>query len=118
MPWPDAPSASRAGNLFAALTGFVLGNALQMQQAALWDGPAYAASGMAGLLACAISGGRRAGPVARCSLMLVALALLGFSTTGLRSCYFDLSRLNPMLEGRDVQITNVRVKPLASAMGI
>ena len=56
--------------------------------------------------------GRSLGPLCLC-------ALLGFSWTGGRAAWFDSERLNPALEGRDVQIVGVvRQMTQSNPMGL
>jgi competence protein ComEC len=95
---------------FAALLGWVLGTALQLQQGALWPPWAYAPLAMLGLLA----GGwtwRRSGPRwfagQRTAAWLLGVAALGFACTGLRSLAFEAQALDPALEGRDLRIVGV-----------
>ena len=96
-----------------ALTGFVCGVAVQLQQSALWPGAHYA-----GLAALAIALGagayafklrarsKKTSP--RSFVWLPALlvaALLGFALTGWRASVFQSAALNPALEGRDILVT-------------
>ena len=104
LEFEDSTSAPRR-SLLVALAGFVAGNVLQMQQTALWDVLLYG-----GLLVLAVAaywsdGGLQA--AWRNSLVLLALAGLGFSATGLRSYLYLQTQLDPALEGRDVQVTGV-----------
>ena len=105
----DEPWLQSAGP-FAALLGWVLGTALQLQQVALWPAWGYAALALpAGFLAVALW--RRTledWPTPRRRLAwCLAAAALGFACTGLRSLAFDAQALNPALEGRDVLLTGV-----------
>ncbi|HWI79450.1 MAG TPA: DNA internalization-related competence protein ComEC/Rec2 [Ramlibacter sp.] len=93
-----------------ALSGAVLGAALQVQQPSLWAGPAYAAAcGLALLSALlvlfSVFVADRAGLRAVCAL--VAATLLSFGACGLRSVEFAAHALDPALEGRDVRVTGV-----------
>jgi competence protein ComEC len=101
------PSRASSRNLWAALLGFVLGTALQLQQAALWDGATYLALVLLsfGVFSVAALVNSRLG--LRAALALAALALLAFGLTGLRSLHFLEASLNPALEGRDVVVTGV-----------
>ncbi|NVO05620.1 MAG: ComEC/Rec2 family competence protein, partial [Rhodoferax sp.] len=95
---------------FAALLGWVLGCALQLQQEALWPPGLFAALALAAAL---LVGGllHRSSaalvPAPRQLLWLVAAALLAFASTGLRCVVFDGQALTPTLEGRDVLLTGV-----------
>ena len=99
----DADSVQRRSWLLS-LAGFVLGNALQLQQVLLWEAANYL--GLLALAAVVLClSGRAAKTQGIC--VLLAFSCLGFATTGLRSVYFDQTRLNPALEGRDVRVTGV-----------
>src|SRR5574337_943928 len=100
---PVSGPAPRRWHLPAALLGAVLGVALQLQQAALWPWPAYAALFGAGLLVLAVWARRRwhGGGV-----LLVAMALL-YGLCGLRAAAFLAGALAPDLEGRDLRVTGV-----------
>ncbi|MDQ3058797.1 MAG: DNA internalization-related competence protein ComEC/Rec2 [Pseudomonadota bacterium] len=110
-----------------ALTGFIAGVALQLGQSGLWRGSAYAvlaALGLAlmGLLVRAARNAkgftRRASRAAGLALCLAA-ALLGFGLTGWRASVFDGHRLNPALEGRDIEVTGqVLAMPQSGEEGV
>ena len=103
---PDQPP-QRVGP-FGLLLGWVLGTALQLQQATLWPLPIYVSLALAGLAWCTWHRRRQDLPqLARQMAWFVALAVLGFATTGLRSLAFETQALLPVLEGRDVQVTGV-----------
>ena len=74
----------------------VAGAALQLQQSALWPLAHYAGIGLAALLAMT--------HFYRSLLTLCLCALIGFAWTGGRAAWFDSERINPALEGSDVQI--------------
>ncbi|WP_439608576.1 DNA internalization-related competence protein ComEC/Rec2 [Hydrogenophaga sp.] len=93
---------------FVSLAGGVLGVALQLQQAALWPGWAYA-----GLLAVGVLGNvglawlRPARPALGAGLLALALlagALIGFGLTGARAAHFAASALDPALQGVDIEV--------------
>lgn len=88
----------------ALLCGWLLGTALQLQQAALW--PPWAYGVLAGLalpvLVLLGHAGRRAVVWA-----WIAGALLAFGSAGLRSAAFDAGALPPALEGVDLRVTGV-----------
>ena len=105
---PDRPA--RIGGV---LVGFIAGAALQLQQPALWPTLDYAA-----LTACALAFAGvlyrfktlsrvqegRAALIAGLAVCMAA-AGLGFGLTGWRSVQFHTTALNPLLEGRDIDIT-------------
>ncbi|RFO95135.1 DNA internalization-related competence protein ComEC/Rec2 [Rhodoferax lacus] len=95
---------------FAALLGWVVGTALQLQQGALW--PVWAYLALAAPVALAVGWPRRhgfrAGPQGRRTLTwLLCAAALGFAGTGLRGLVFDAQALDPGLEGRDLRVVGV-----------
>ena len=101
-----------AQTLFAALLGWVLGVALQLQQVALWSTAIYTSIVVLALVLyafVAIKNVARKSPtrVGQQACVLLALAALGFATTGLRSVMYDSDSLAPALEGRDVLVTGV-----------
>ncbi len=100
--------AARAAWPFAALGGWVLGSALQLQQAQLWPWPAYAlllALGLAGIAAIV----RLRTRWTRGVLMAALLAGVcgGGGLVGIRACAFVADALDPALEGRDLQLVGV-----------
>ena len=105
---PQPPVPKRLGP-FAALLGWVLGTALQLQQGALWPLWDYLTlAGLAGLSAWALwRRGLHLLDGRRWFAWLVAAAALGFAGTGLRSALFLQTALDPVLEGRDVLLSGV-----------
>lgn len=101
------PSHRLAQVLFAALLGFVLGTALQLQQAALFAWQVYALIVLLALVAYAFVASKSIAHGWRMGLAVVALGLLGFGATGLRATVYLGDTLDPALEGRDVRITGV-----------
>ena len=88
----------------AALLGWVLGTALQVQQPALWAAGVYI--GVTVLAFALTLLARRARPgAARALGWLLAAALAAFGTTGWRATMMLAERLTPALEGRDVLLT-------------
>ncbi len=88
-----------------ALGGFAAGVAIQLQQAALWPPSVYIALvlvALAGLICFGLRGGW--GWIRPIAIILSA-ALLGFGMTGWRAGLFQASTLNPVLEGRDIDVT-------------
>ncbi|KQP43360.1 DNA internalization-related competence protein ComEC/Rec2 [Pseudorhodoferax sp. Leaf274] len=103
----EAVSSSRAGPWLACCIGFVLGTAVQLQQAALWPAWPYALLCAAGA-ALAWHGWRRrraAGRAAWHALAALGVAALAFGSVGLRALVFDAQALAPALEGRDLLLT-------------
>ena len=101
-----------AQTLFAALLGWVLGAAWQLQQAALWSAAVYASFVPVALVFIAVAAiknvaMKRLSPAGKQALVLLAWVALGFATTGLRAVAFDADSLAPALEGRDVLVTGV-----------
>ena len=105
---------ARPASLGWVLAGFVVGVALQLQQPALWQVTVYAAV-MASTLALA-GGLYRFKRVARFHSRLaltaglavfIAAAGLGFGMTGWRSIHFQTTAMDPLLEGRDIDITGM-----------
>ena len=101
-----------AQTLFAALLGWVLGAALQLQQTTLWSAGIYASFVPVALVVYALAAIKKIAfqspsGVWRQTCVLLALAALGFATTGLRAVVYDRSSLAPALEGRDVRVTGV-----------
>lgn len=88
------------------LLGFVLGAALQLQQASLLALTIYAACVLAALALLAIGMFCRP-PQMRVAMLVAAGLTLGFGSTGWRACVFDAQALAPALEGRDIQVTGV-----------
>lgn len=88
----------------AGLPGWVLGVALQLQQAALWSSWAYA-SLLCGGLALALGFLRlRAWRAAWLGVLLAGL-LTGYGLTGVRASHFASQALEPALQGVDIAIT-------------
>jgi competence protein ComEC len=91
----------------ALLLGWVLGCAVQLQQAALFPAWIY------GLLCLPVLGLFAPAAVALRHKLLTPLALLlataalGFGATGLRAMAFQAEALNPALEGVDLQVVGV-----------
>jgi competence protein ComEC len=92
---------------FVALLSFVLGTALQLQQAALWQWGFYASFVLVAPVLYAQAATKNIAFTSRVGGVVVALALLGFGATGLRSTVYALETLPAALEGRDVRITGV-----------
>lgn len=107
MPNTEQQGVRRAGLLAPQLAGFIAGSALQLQQAALLEWPAYA--GML-LLALALYGAVAIKSEAiwwRQAAVLLAMGLLAFALCGLRAGAFLASGLAPQLQGADIHVTGV-----------
>ena len=107
----------------AVLPGWVLGVALQLQQAVLWPMRVYAI----GLLGAAVLGGlalrrgRRGNGwhATGVAIALCAGALAGAGLTGVRAAHFAAQALPPALEGIDLEVTGrVASLPQRSADGV
>ena len=96
-----------ARTLFAVLLGSVLGALLQLQQPALWDWQVYASIVLFAPVIYALTAIISIAFLWRVIFALVALGLLGFGTTGLRSTVYLTDTLDPALEGRDLRVTGV-----------
>ncbi len=107
---PESHAAPQRNGPFAVLLGWVLGTALQLQQAALWPAWAYALVLALGLAVAALLWRRaalRRPAMQRMAMGLLAAAALALACTGLRSLAYETQALNPALEGRDLRITGV-----------
>jgi competence protein ComEC len=96
----------------AALPGWVLGVALQLQQPALWGLRVY------GLLLCAglvLALGVRWAGRARGTVLVLAGCLVGFALTGVRAAHFASHALDPALQGTDIELVG-RVASLPQRM--
>jgi len=93
--------------LFAALLGFVLGTAVQLQQAELFAWQIYASFVLLALVAYALIATKGIANGWHMLVVTVALGLLGFGVTGLRATVYLGDALEPALEGRDVRVTGV-----------
>lgn len=112
---PHGLIVARGG--FAALVGWVLGVALQLQQPVLWSRAAYGALLLAGFLglACMVRARRQ---VAAVVVALLAGALIGVGLTGLRAAHFAADALEPALQGIDIEVTGrIASLPQVSAQG-
>ncbi|MCF8160473.1 MAG: DNA internalization-related competence protein ComEC/Rec2 [Polaromonas sp.] len=92
--------------LVPALLGGLLGNALQLQQAALLPADDYLLGLLTGLLLLGLSL-RVPRPAWRRGLIGAAFVVLAFSSTGWRAQMFGGRALAPELEGRDLAVTGV-----------
>ncbi len=101
-----------ARTLFAALAGWVLGSALQLQQAELWQTTTYAWFMALALALYAQAASKNIASKNITSAMRfvqvgVAVAALAFAVCGLRSQLFLAQALDPVWEGRDVRVSGV-----------
>ncbi len=86
--------------------GFVLGVAMQLQQAGLAVFTLYT-NCVAAALGLLLVGMFCRRPFIRLLVVVAAGLALGFGSTGWRASAFDTQRLDPALEGRDIQVTGV-----------
>lgn len=93
--------------LVAALSGWVAGTAVQLQQAALWHWGVYASFCLLALAGYAQLATKRIANWVHLGAAFLALAVLAFGVTGLRSTVFVAAALDPALEGRDVVVQGV-----------
>ena len=110
----------RGHALTGALAGWVLGTAVQLQQAALWPLVAYGA--LLGASAVLVWVWSRLTPrpstVTTWLPWLLAAALAAFGATGLRAHHRLAQQLDPALEGRDVVLVgSIARMPQRSAVG-
>ncbi len=99
----------------AALPGWVMGVALQLQQPALWPLWAYALLPCAGLVL--VLGARLAGRATGAAFLLAA-CLTAFGLTGVRAAHFAGHALDPTLQGTDIElIGRVASLPQRTAQG-
>ena len=96
-----------SGLIFPALLGFVVGVALQLQQADLYLWPTYTGFVLVALALSALAAPKKRAFSRRIGLALVAMGLLAFGVTGLRAVVFSSHALDPALEGRDVAVVGV-----------
>nr|WP_295775281.1 DNA internalization-related competence protein ComEC/Rec2 [Rhodoferax sp.] len=93
--------------LFAALLGIVVGTALQLQQERLLVSHVYWVIVALALFVYTIAAIKNIAVGWRMGLAALALGLLSFSFTGLRATTYLADALDPVLEGRDVQVVGV-----------
>lgn len=110
-PMPDLHNPEPAQRLgpFAALFGWVLGAALQLQQGALWPVWGYAPLALMGFVSAAwLWRSRwRVHWRWRAAAWAFAFATLAFASSGLRSLAFEAGALPPALEGQDLHVVGV-----------
>ncbi|MBC7917312.1 MAG: DNA internalization-related competence protein ComEC/Rec2 [Rhodoferax sp.] len=104
----DSPAIARSAGLFWLLLAWVLGTAIQLQQARLWSAWVYMAFGLLALAGYAVGAHKRIANRAWMTVSAVlAIGLLAFACTGGRALWFLDSALDPTLEGRDVLVQGV-----------
>ena len=91
--------------LAGLLLGFVLGVAVQLQQAVLLERLIYAALAVTALTGIGLLPWLARWPWLGWLLAFALSASLGFGLTGLRASIYSASGLNPLLEGQDVEVT-------------
>ncbi|MDB5893369.1 MAG: internalization-related competence protein ComEC/Rec2, partial [Rhodoferax sp.] len=106
----------RAAWLGLALTGWLAGTVLQLQQALLWSWTSYAGLLALAVLTAGAMAARRAaagtsamGDVLRCIGVFCCAASCAFASAGWRGAVFDAQSMPPALEGIDLPITGVVV---------
>ncbi len=102
-----SPHPTAAQTLFAALLGWVVGAAVQVQQAALWGWPTYVAILLIALVVYGFVATKNIAYWPRSVLVGLALAMLAFGSTGWRATVFLAGALDPALEGQDVRVRGV-----------
>lgn len=100
-------TAGLARTGFVALLGLVLGTALQLWQVALWHWAVYASFVLVAPVIYGHAATKIVAILPQVGLVIVAMALLGAGATGVRSAAFARNALDPVWEGRDVQVTGV-----------
>jgi competence protein ComEC len=107
-----------------ALLGAVLGPALQLQQAVLWPLPVYVAFVAAGLVLVGLPAIKtiafsRWPSALRVLWVVLAVAAASGGLCGWRAAAFDQQRLDPRLQGVDLELTGViRAMPQSSEPGL
>ncbi len=99
--------------------GFVLGTASQMQQTALWSQTAYLALLAGALVMALVWRWKRRSPRRADSIgWLAVLVAIGFAAAGLRADGQARDRLDPTIEGIDLQLVgSVAAMPQTSELG-
>ncbi len=98
---------AKARLIFPALSGWLLGCGLQLQQAALFSDPVYGCLVLLALVLGALAVAKPRAIRQAVVLMLLASGLLAYAVTGLRASAFLHETLDPGLEGRDLAVTGV-----------
>jgi len=107
---PDLPP--RARTWAPTLAGWLVGNALHLQQTALWTAATYAGMAVTAVMATAVTAAaiavcraRRRRPLVSPWQQAAFALVLAFSVGGLRATAFQSHALDPALEGRDLLLT-------------
>jgi competence protein ComEC len=106
---PNASHASVLSNrlIFPALLGWLAGTAWQLQQANLFAVSNYGLIVLAAVLLWLLATRKFMADGGRMVWAVLAMGLLAFGLTGVRSAVFLQDALDPALEGRDVLVTGV-----------
>ena len=105
--------------LSPALLGWIMGSALQLQQAVLSEPLLYAVLLLGAALSAWVALRRGFAMRWRMVAMTLSFALLAFASIGLRAGVFLSDALQPGLEGRDLQVTGiVTAMPQRSEAGL
>lgn len=107
MPTLLPSNTSQARLLFPGLLGLVLGTALQLQQRELFALSAYVYTGLLALFLLVLLKFKQPAIHWRMGSVLVALAVLSFSATGIRATMFLNQSLTPALEGQNISVVGV-----------
>ena len=100
-------TAVAARFIFPALLGWLLGSAVQLQQAVLLARWIDLTLVLLALLVIVLAAVRSLVLPVRLTLTLVAFSVLAFAATGLRASAFSSETLDSSLEGRDIALTGM-----------
>ena len=100
-------TAVAARFIFPALLGWLLGSAVQLQQAALWARWIDLTLVLLALLVLVLAAVRSLALPLRLTLTLLAFSVFAFAATGLRASAFSSQTLDSSLEGRDITLTGM-----------
>ncbi|MBZ4210043.1 MAG: DNA internalization-related competence protein ComEC/Rec2 [Rhodoferax sp.] len=100
-------TAVAARFIFPALLGWLLGSAVQLQQAALWARWIDLTLVLLALLVLVLAAVRSLALPVRLTLTLLAFSVFAFAATGLRASAFSSETLDSSLEGRDITLTGM-----------
>ncbi len=88
--------------------GWIVGTAVQLQQAELWRFEFYAGLGFVALAAWALATRiHRVSSISRVSLGFACACVLAFAQTGLRASHYLAQALSPLREGQSLQVVGL-----------